>query len=512
MDKVLYSKGIKEELDFPKKTLFGKFAPEKLEARRYKLEVYLNRLSQLINFTNYLEACEFFEIAEQTRVLLSSLEFEIRTDDFSFSTHRHSEDDLCSVLQSRKEGVCVHDFLVKLNHNPLMVAKAVKDFEACYFGRSLCLLELEIKCLLLGTNKLSGLLYFCGEDSSFVASNSCIQLFAKFLKFEYNSVEADKFLKVFAQTEPKYIREMHLGVHRDGVTAMDNSELVILYYYLEKNVYGIKDPGKLLNDPKTVNEYQKWIHNKFPFGYLFKKPNSTSLPKASIENAEAKDITKDDKILALMKSSINNLQLTEDICASSKSAAMPFINDLKAQTDDYKEWNELTSSCEDKIRIYTKGKSELRLEVDLKTNNPHKARECIFDVEKLSKWSSVKHRVLETKEEEDIVQLLHTNPTEKTQYVEHVKHRSKQTLGDVLLISEYSLILPASKSPEITRVHLNGSVSTLTVKADSNGTEHVEWKKLISLKEGYTFSIEYLSYVRKKLGMVVLRLNKMLNK
>eukprot|EP00826_Nyctotherus_ovalis_P003888 TRINITY_DN10806_c0_g1_i15.p1 TRINITY_DN10806_c0_g1~~TRINITY_DN10806_c0_g1_i15.p1 ORF type:complete len:171 (+),score=36.39 TRINITY_DN10806_c0_g1_i15:170-682(+) len=141
-----------------------------------------------------------------------------------------------------------------------------------------------------------------------------------------------------------------------------------------------------------------------------------------------------------MKSSISSLQFTEDIYASSKSAAMPFINDLKAQIDDYKEWIEATSSYEDKIRIYTKGKNELRLEVDLKTNNLHKTGECIFNAERLSKWSSVEHRVLEVKGEEDIVQLLYTNSSDKAQYIEYVKHRSKQMLGDILLISEYSLI------------------------------------------------------------------------
>jgi len=507
MDKILYSKNIKEELDFPKKTLFGKFSPDKLSSRRSKIEAYLNRLSILLNLTNHTEACEFLEIEEQIRVLLQSLEFEIRTNDYtSFSTRKYSEDDSGCALQNRDEGACILDFLTKLNHDPLKIANTVKNFETYYFNHSLSLLESEIKCLLWGINKLQGLLYFCGQDTYFVASNSCIQLFAKFLKFEYNSVEADKFLKVFAQTEVKIVKSMNLGTHRGGVTTMCNNELVILYYYLEKNIYGIRDPSELLNDPKTVTEYNKWIQNKLTCGYLFKKSINMNAIKAKSEEHE------DIKTSHLMKENVSNVKLNEQILKSSKEIAMPFIQELQRQIDDYKEWIFVDSLCRDTIRIHSKGTSELRLEIDLMTDNINKAAEYVFNVKKIMKWANVKYKTLAKEDEnQDTVQLFYANSSVKTKYIECIKHRQKKVLDNSsIIISEYSLLEAASRSPEITRIHLNSSISTLTEKTDLNGNKYIEWKKLISLKEGYVFSMEYFTYTQKELERMIIRLNKML--
>ena len=174
-------------MNFPKKIFFNNFAPDKLDERRSKLEIFLNKVSELINLKDYPDARDFLALHDQTRVLLSSLEFDDNPDDNSSPLNKDKEDELIKALYNRKEGKHIIDFLKKLNYEPLKVTKSVQDFDSLYFINSLSFLENDIKCLLWGTIKLSGLLHFCGLTDNYVVANTCMRLLAKFLKYEYNS-------------------------------------------------------------------------------------------------------------------------------------------------------------------------------------------------------------------------------------------------------------------------------------------------------------------------------------
>ena len=98
MRKSLYSENVKETIDFPKKLIFNNLSKKNLDERKLKLENYLNQLSQIINLIDYFEACEFLEIDEHTKVLLSSLDFELKSGS---PCHKRSLDD--TIIKNRRE-------------------------------------------------------------------------------------------------------------------------------------------------------------------------------------------------------------------------------------------------------------------------------------------------------------------------------------------------------------------------------------------------------------------------
>ena len=162
----------------------------------------------------------------------------------------------------------MHEFIKKLNDAPLMIAKSVKEFENYYFEKGLTLTKEEIKELLWGTPKYKGLLYLCGNTDQYIGSSSCISLFCKFIKYEYNSTEAEKFLEVFSMTEPSLVRQMHLDFYIKDITSLDSTGLLSLYYYLKYNVYNISDPRDVLQEEQSAQEYEKWIQNKLMCGIV----------------------------------------------------------------------------------------------------------------------------------------------------------------------------------------------------------------------------------------------------
>jgi hypothetical protein len=268
MDKILSVKGVKDNLPFPSKMIFNNFTTTRIEERKNKIEAYLNKLSELLNFVELTEACAFFEVEPHIKTLLSSLEFDERQvgspSTGALSSLDFQDNDFEIVL--RKAGIKVHEFIKHLNEKPLMTAKSVQEFEEYFFDKGLVLTKEEVKELLWGTPKYKGLLHLCGNVDKFVGSNSCISLFTKFIKYEYNSTEAEKFLEVFGETEPSIIKSMHLETYIKEITSMDNSGLLCLYYYLKMNSCGITDPRELLADEESAQEYEKWIQNKLTNG------------------------------------------------------------------------------------------------------------------------------------------------------------------------------------------------------------------------------------------------------
>ncbi len=384
MDKVMHGRGIKEHLIFPKKMLFNNFSPDKIEDRKRKIEGYLNRLAELINLVELSDACNFLEMEGHTRTLLSSLEFEVRPhiapSPLTTAVPPPMYDGLEDFALDKKEVMRVVDFLKKLNHQPLMIAKTVQEFETYFFEKSLILTKEEIKLLLWGKGKLKGLLYFCGDTQSYIARNSCIQLFSKFLKYEYTSVEADKFVEVFAQTDPSLIRQMCLDHYIKEITSLDSSGLLSLYYYLKYNTHGVSEPGEILKDKESVEEYQKWIQNKITCGYLFKMSVRKSSSKGTMsEYKEDFEDDKGDEATEIMTRSLGDLKVTKVLCEASNAAAGPYILALTDQLDGYSSWNIIDSLAGDSIKVYSKGRKELRLTLQLKTDDIMKAAKYMFD-------------------------------------------------------------------------------------------------------------------------------------
>ena len=110
---------------------FNNFSASRIEGRKKRLEEYLNNVSQLINFIDYNEVCDFLEVESHTRTLLLSLEF----DEDQMVSQSKKLAEKCGLDLSqfenliRREGIKMHEFIKKLNDAPLMIAKSVKEFE-----------------------------------------------------------------------------------------------------------------------------------------------------------------------------------------------------------------------------------------------------------------------------------------------------------------------------------------------------------------------------------------------
>ena len=227
-------------------------------------------MSSLINLIDYTDACDFLEVEPHTRTLLLSLDFdEEKTDSPSNEVGPVEEitEDPLEII-TRREGMKIHEFIRKLNEEPLTTAKTVQEFESYFFDKGLVLSKEEIKELLWGTSKLKGLLHLCGNTEKYIGSNSCISLFCKFIKYEYNSTEAEKFLDVYSMTDPDIIRQMHLDYYIKEITSLDSVGLLSCYYYLKYNVHEITDPREILQEEECAQEYEKWIQGKLTCGTL----------------------------------------------------------------------------------------------------------------------------------------------------------------------------------------------------------------------------------------------------
>ena len=266
MLKELQAKGIKEQVAFPKKLLFSNFAPKRIEERKKQLEAYFNWLAATINLIEIAEACSFLEVEEFTRTLLLSLEYDLPDTSkpaLESASRKESEE---TQPGGRREAALVRELLARLNNDPHTTTKALHDFEASYFGQESKLKKGDIKELLWGNQQQRGLLHFCGFTEKYITGSSCMQLFSKLIKYEYNSVAAEKVVQVFAMTDPALVRAMHLSYYISSITSHDSIGLVALYYYLNYNTHNVAEPQELLDTPESVSEYEKWVQNKVTCG------------------------------------------------------------------------------------------------------------------------------------------------------------------------------------------------------------------------------------------------------
>eukprot|EP00826_Nyctotherus_ovalis_P050415 TRINITY_DN6172_c0_g3_i5.p1 TRINITY_DN6172_c0_g3~~TRINITY_DN6172_c0_g3_i5.p1 ORF type:complete len:509 (-),score=137.78 TRINITY_DN6172_c0_g3_i5:210-1736(-) len=503
MSKVLKAEGIEAKLTFPKKTFFRCLSAKNIEERRRKLEIYLNQISGLLNLLKYPQACEFLEIDIHKRVFLSSLDFELKSDSSCTDKIGECEKSFKQEIKRVEERKVV-EFLEELNAKPLSITNSAMAFENFYFGKSVVLRREEIETLLWGTSDLRGLLHFCGNDKSYIAANSCTQLFGKFVKYEYNSVEADKFVEVFARTAPEIIRKMNLAKFMKGMT-IENYGFIILYYYLSLNVHGINGPEEILNDKTSISEYEKWLQNKVNCGYLFNLATRKSSSKTTLsESKEDSEVSKNESISEASSDSLDVLTLNEAFNESFVIFSQNCPFNLKAKLDDFTGWN-LIASVEN-AKMYSKGDKELRFLVNLETTDLDAAANSIFDPKQLGKWTKCRWQKL--KEEnmwQDTVHIIY--PAEGEERIEYVKSRRMEygKDGKSVFIMESSVEgqLGAEKSK---RVWIDSCIKLLRLKTEG-GKNFIEWQTLTSVKEGITSTIEYATYMDKQIEGIVLMLN-----
>jgi len=268
----LKEKKITVDIPFPKKAWFRTFSESGIEKRKKGFENYLNKLSDVLNLIDYPEACDFFGIEKIYRTLLSSLEFEEKKEENNIIEIVHKEDEDPITSSTRKEMIKIKEFLKKINDDSLSIAKSVNEFDTFYFENEIKLKKKEIKLLLWGDTEsnMKGLLHYSGDLTNFIARSSCLQLFSKFIKYEYNSEEVDKFLKVYGMTDPKIIKQMNLEKNIKEITTLDGGGILALYYYLTCNIYDIGDSKEILEDQESIEEYEKWLKNKIICGNKYK--------------------------------------------------------------------------------------------------------------------------------------------------------------------------------------------------------------------------------------------------
>eukprot|EP00826_Nyctotherus_ovalis_P014738 TRINITY_DN1412_c0_g1_i7.p1 TRINITY_DN1412_c0_g1~~TRINITY_DN1412_c0_g1_i7.p1 ORF type:complete len:298 (-),score=50.49 TRINITY_DN1412_c0_g1_i7:803-1696(-) len=244
--------GLKGRFDFPGKFFFARYSPRALSGRMHKLEMYLNRLAQGLDLLEYPCAWEFLEIDSWSRELLVSLQCS-------------EEVSLPLTCEPCTKSLCIKEFLTLLETKPMLLSSAVKAFESLYFDSDLKFTVAEIEELLWGNHKLNGLLFHCGNHYNLIGATSCLDLLVKFLKYELNSLEADKFATVYANTNPLAIKKMDLGLHIRKGTCKDCAGLLAVHYYLVNNNFNLSKASDLLSDEAAIQQYESWENVKhFP--------------------------------------------------------------------------------------------------------------------------------------------------------------------------------------------------------------------------------------------------------
>jgi len=478
MYKILKANNLETNLVFPKKILFHNLSAKNIQDRRHKLEIYLNQLSKSINLLDYPEACEFLEIDFHRRVFLSSLDFEVKEE-------AECEVNDAKLKAKRLEERKVIEFLEELNTNSLKIANSVRAFESFYFEKGIILEKEEIEILLWGTDNLKGLLHFSGNDKSYIAASSCMQLFGKFLKYEYNSIEADKFVEVFSRTSPEIVRKMNLTNSIRCFNTLESNGFVILYYYLSQNVYGIDQPEGIINDLQSISEYKKWLQNKVNCGYLFNSSTRKSSSKTTMSESK-EDFGSEN--------SSKSFESLDEVLKES-SIGLDQTLSLKVQFDDSTDWDLIRSLDKVKMKVYTKGSKLLRSIVRLNTADIDAVANCMFDIEQLNKWTQCKWKKLKEENEwQDIVQVVYSpNDKEQMEYVRSRKMNYSKNGNSVLIIES-----PVEGQEEFAKgANANSCIKLLRRKTD-NGKDYIEWETLLFAKEGFNSTIEYSIYINKQ--------------
>ena len=535
MEKRFEEKVMKHSIEFPQKMVFSNFNPKALIDRMNKLQNYLNKTSELLNLVDYPEAWEFFEMEPHTRTLLSSLEYEVQnsmytphsqyiaeTEETDKVRRREMSEDLI-LCGGRKETRQISEFLQRLKFEPVMVANTVKGFDELYFTSQLKLTKNEIELLLWGDSKFNGILYYCGNAESDIGANYCLDFFVKLLKYEYNSVEADKFMVVYAATDPNIIKQMRLDKYVKEVKSHDTSGLLALYYYLKYNTHDINEAGDILTDKKAIQEYEEWLHNKVTCGYLFKMCVRKSSSKGAMsETKGASEPEEDEESKVVLEKSLEGIKFNKLLVEASKAASTDRMEYLLEQLDNYSAWevldgppHEADNKVFNAIKAYVAhSKRDFRISFQIHCDDVKKVASNFVDLEKRASWDCIRRS---TAFKEGNAEAIHTifATGGRQKYTDYVLGREieedEDLEGSSILIKEFSLAVPQPILPEVKRVQINATVTKVAQKIDINGKKYVECQMLWSVDEGCQHLSEYEMYKGKEFDTGIRLLNKLLS-
>ena len=503
MDLRLSEKGIKIKLDFPGKMIFFNFNLSSIRHRMKGLTKYLNTLSKILNLLDYQEACAFFGIEPCIRILLGSLEYKVQGDPYGLFENPDYFSKLKAVQNNNVEsskGYCLaNEFLTMLDNQPLIITKTVTDFELMYFETRPKLSNSEIEILLWGNGNLKGLLPRCGNFENWIGSSFCLNFFAKLLKYEYNSLEADNYIAVYEQTNPKIIKQMHLGFYIKQTMSYDNPGLLSLYYYLKNNAFDISDPTELLPEKDAVEEYENWLRNKFKCGYLFKKPATR---ERRLDSKSTADDEREDLFL-LSNKSLSEVKITPALIELSKALASGELEYLLSQLSNYSSWKLIKtrdSILEERpylLKAYNQGEKMFRLEIHLYSEGIRKTAELLMDPNKHVIWKDIQFTVIYQDVMLEVIQCLY-HPKEFGKCIECIMEHEVEELysleGECLLIKKFSLDLPKSSLTTLKRQYVNAAVYKISERSDTYGRQYIECQAIWSIGDGYKNLPEYKIY------------------
>eukprot|EP01016_Furgasonia_blochmanni_P055908 TRINITY_DN9429_c0_g1_i1.p1 TRINITY_DN9429_c0_g1~~TRINITY_DN9429_c0_g1_i1.p1 ORF type:complete len:545 (-),score=47.12 TRINITY_DN9429_c0_g1_i1:40-1674(-) len=155
-------------------------------------------------------------------------------------------------------------FLDFFNKKPDSLISTFHDFERFYFETKPRLSAEIIKVLFYGDKRNKGLLHFCGkvdDEESHLVCSVGLNVLCRLLEFEYNK-EAELFLKVYVQSNPKLLSLLQFSKHITGGIQRSCKPSALKLFHLYKTKNPNLSESIILDDEEAVREYEKWARGK----------------------------------------------------------------------------------------------------------------------------------------------------------------------------------------------------------------------------------------------------------
>ena len=465
---------------FPGKLLFSNFSSKILADRMKHLEIYLNDLGKSLNLLEFPEALEFFEIKTHTKDLLKSLEY--NAEEPAKLLKKTSTPQM--LLACREEMQRIDNLLKLLAREPLIISNVINEFEQVYFNSKFRFTKAEIEHLLWGDQKTKGLLYYCGNSQCIIGSNYCLNFFIKLLKYEYNSLEADKFIAVYSNTNPVIIKQMNLGRFVKQLMTKDNPGLIAAYYYITYNTYEISDPYEIFIDKSVVFKYEEWVQGKVICSYLSKIQHKEYYKSNTSESKSTSDSEEDDKDYSrniYKEITLNNIEVSE-------SAVYEIVHYLLGELDNYNNWKIIDKNNKyDFVKAYNHGKNEFRIDIDFHSNDFEEIYKKTLDYNNNELWKNVQHNIVYRGETADVIH----STLNFGNSIEYTLAQTVQRIKNEILVKQFPIILPYLTTSNTIKIKINAAVFRL---AKSNDGKSVKFQAIWSLDDSYKNLPEFILY------------------
>jgi len=282
----------------PYKKFFFNLSKDFIEERMHLLEFYLNDILYKNNLNNCPDILEFIELDHDTfhlflgknktfhdkklnvknssgihnanNIMINDLLEKSRSGPILFESNCNKDMKIVkpSINVTGRTTICT--FLHNLIKFPQNKTTIVKDFQNIHLkSKSMQRVKkVDIALLFFGDDNIPGLLSHCGAiDSNKLGAEVCINLLAKLLNSEFNSVY-DDFIEIFQTSKLEQIKLMNLNLHLNAGNLRLKTDLYKIIKILinedseEDENYKVDD---ILNDKETIDRIQNSFHNKFNY-------------------------------------------------------------------------------------------------------------------------------------------------------------------------------------------------------------------------------------------------------